>query len=221
MHVPADDAERFELVADRLYTPVIGDILDDLGRDHQFLPAPITALRAGDIVVGRAMPTITARVQGRQNKPFGLLTEALDQLQPGEIYLGQAEGVPCAAWGEILTVTARARGGRGAVINGYHRDTPKVLELDWPVFSRGAYGQDSSIRGIVTEYRVPVTIGGVSVAPGDLVVGDADGVLVVPRDVEDEVLERGLAKAETENVVLHAIRSGMSSTEAFARYGVL
>lgn len=219
--LPTTDAERFALVRDRLYTPVIGDILDTLGHLHQFLPPSVRPLREDMVVVGRAMPSLTARVHGAQAKPFGLLTESLDQLEPGEVYLGQAESVPCAAWGEILTATARMRGATGAVVHGYHRDTPQVLRQHWPVFSWGGYAQDSSVRSAVIAYRVPIEIGQVTIRPGDLVVGDSDGVLVIPRAVEDEVLERALVKADTENTVLTAILAGTSSTEAFAQHGVL
>ena len=96
-----------------------------------------------------------------------------------------------------------------------------MLGQGFPVFSHGNYAQDSSIRTIVHDFRTPVEIGGVHVTPGDLVVGDIDGVLVIPQDVEAEVIEAALEKASTENLVRAAIEGGMSSTEAFARFGVL
>jgi regulator of RNase E activity RraA len=130
------DSELFALICRELYTPVVGDILDDLGFTHQFLPQPIQPLREEMRLAGRAMPVVMIDVFGRQKKPFGLLTEALDQLQPGEIYLASGGEMRCAYWGEILTATAKKRGAVGAVINGFHRDTPKVLEQNWPVFSR-------------------------------------------------------------------------------------
>lgn len=219
--LPAEDAQRFALVRRLLHTPVIGDVLDVLGRRHQFLPPAIRPMTVEMTVVGRAMPVLVAAVFGPQPRPFGRLTEALDQLEPGEVYVAPGAGIPAAAWGEILTATARRRGAVGAVIDGYHRDSARVLAQEWPVFSHGAYAQDSSVRSSVVDLRVPVEIGGVTVRPGDLVVGDRDGVLVVPADVEDEALERALAKAATENAVLRAIAGGMSSTEAFATYGVL
>lgn len=219
--LPSGDAERFELVASRLYTAVLGDILDTLGRMHQLLPPEISPLRPEMVVVGRAMPVVVAGVYGPQPRPFGLLTDALDQLNPGDVYVSHGGGVPAAAWGEILTETAKIRGATGAVIHGYHRDTAKVLAQAWPVFSHGAYAQDSSVRTSVVGYRVPIEIGGVSIRPGDLVVGDVDGVVIIPHELENEVLERAFAKASAENVVLDAIRQGLSSTAAFERYGVL
>ncbi|HPU55539.1 MAG TPA: RraA family protein, partial [Verrucomicrobiota bacterium] len=186
------DAELFDLIRRELYTPVVGDILDALGFAHQFLPQPIQPMREDMKVAGRAMPVLMIDVYGPQRQPFGRLTEALDQLQPGEVYLASGGEMRCAYWGEILTATAKKRGAVGAVINGFPRDTPRVLEQDWPVFSRGRFAQDSAVRTQVVDYRCPIEVGQVRVEPGDLVFGDLDGVVVVPRKVEVEVVERAL-----------------------------
>ena len=215
------DSELFSLCTGELYTPVVGDILDELGFTRQFLPQPIQPLREEMKLAGRAMPVVMIDVFGKQKKPFGLLTEALDQLEPGEIYLASGGDMRCAYWGEILTATAKQRGAVGAVINGFHRDTPKVLEQNWPVFSRGRFAQDSSVRTQVADYRCPIEIGQVSVQPDDLVFGDLDGVVIVPRKVEDEVIERALVKARGEKLVRKEIEAGLSSTEAFKKYGIL
>lgn len=220
-HLPQADDQRFALVRDVLYTPVIGDVLDSIGRIHQFLPPAIQALDPALMVVGRAMPVLIADVFGPQARPFGRLTEALDSLQPGEVYLARSGRLECAAWGEILTATARLRGANGAVIDGYHRDTSRVLAQRWPVFSRGPYGQDAGARAAVMDYRVPVEIRGVRIEPGDMIVGDVDGVLVVPRAVEDEVLEAALAKVAAEGVTRRAIEGGMTSSTAYSKFGVL
>lgn len=218
---PGSDNELFHTITEQLYTAVIGDILDQLGYHHQFLPARVQPLHPEMRVAGRAMPVLTADVFGPQQKPFGLLTEALDSLQPGDVYLGRGTCQQAAMWGELLTATSKMRGAVGAVVDGYHRDTRQILTQDFPVFSHGAYAQDSSVRTIVRDFRVPIEIGGVQVTPGDLVIGDIDGVLVVPRAVEAEVIERSIVKAETENVVLNAIKLGMTATEAFRTHGVL
>lgn len=216
-----NDEELFALVRRELYTPVVGDLLDAAGRFHQFLPAPVQPLREEMRVVGRAMPVLIADVHGKQAKPFGLLTEALDALQPGEVYVSGG-GVPrCACWGELLTAAARTRGATGAVVDGYHRDTPKVLEQNWPVFSRGRYAQDSAVRMAVVAFRVPLEIGGVWIEPGDLVFGDLDGVVIVPRHLEAEIIPAALDKARGEKRVRRAIENGMSATEAFQTFGIL
>jgi len=215
------DTEIFSLFQNELYTPVVGDILDELGLFHQILPQAVQPLREEMKLVGRAMPVVMIDVFGPQTQPFGKLTEALDQMRPGEIYLASGGDMRCAYWGEILTATAKHRGATGAVINGFHRDTPMVLEQNWPVFSRGRFAQDSGVRTKVADYRCPIEIGGVWVEPGDLVFGDLDGVIVIPARHEAEVIDKALAKARGEKTVRKEIEAGMSSTDAFRKYGIL
>jgi len=172
-------------------------------------------------VAGRAMPVLMMDVYGPQEQPFGLMTCALDNLREDEVYIAAGAFHRSANWGEITTATARARRAAGAVVNGHHRDTPRVLEQGFPVFSRGPWAQDSGVRMKVAAYRVPIEVEGVAVRPGDIVFGDIDGVLVVPAEIETEVLERALEKARGEKVVRREIEAGMSSTEAFRRYGIL
>ncbi len=216
-----NDKELFDIIKRDLYTPVVGDILDEMGYYHQFLPAELRPIRENDKLVGRAMPALMIDVYGPQKKPFGFLTEALDQLQPGEIYLASGGYMRCAYWGELLTAAAKKRGAAGAVVNGYYRDSPQVMEQNFPVFSRGRYAQDSSVRTQVTNFRCPIEVGDVWVEPGDLIFGDIDGVLVVPQKLVDCVIGKALEKATGEKTVRKAIESGMSATEAFATFGIL
>lgn len=216
-----ENQELFALYKQELYTPVVGDILDGMGLYHQFLPQEITPIRETEKLVGWAMPALMIDVYGPQKKPFGYLTEALDQLQEGEIYLASGGEMRCAYWGELLTATARMRGAAGAVINGFYRDSPQVKEQNFPVFSRGRYAQDSSVRTQVAAYRCPIEIGNVWVKPGDLLFGDCDGVLVIPGKYVEEVTQKALEKARGEKLVRKAIEDGMSSTEAFATFGIL
>ncbi len=213
--------ELLELIKAELYTPVVGDILDQLGLYHQFLPQAIRPLREDMKLAGYAMTVLMIDVYGEQKKPFGLLTEALDDLQEDEIYIATGGDMRCAYWGELLTATARTRKAAGAVLNGWHRDTPQVLEQNWPVFSRGCYAQDSSVRTQVVDYRCRIEVDGVQVMPGDLIFGDIDGVLVIPSEHIEEVIEKALEKARGEKNVRKAIEGGMSSTEAFATFGIL
>ncbi len=216
-----NDQQLFELFKRELYTPVVGDILDEMGFYHQFLPQPIKPIQVEDKVIGRAMPVLMIDVYGAQKQPFGKLTEALDQLNNGEIYLASGGDMRCAYWGEILTATAKKRGAAGAVINGYYRDTAGVMEQKWPVFSRGRYAQDSAVRTQVADYRCDIQIGEVWVKPGSLIFGDMDGVLVIPREHEEEVISRSLEKARGEKLVRKEIENGLSSTDAFKKYRIL
>jgi 4-hydroxy-4-methyl-2-oxoglutarate aldolase len=216
-----NDQQMFDLALEKLYTPVVGDVLDTMGFWHRFLPQEIQPLHASMKLAGRAMPVQIADAWGFQKHPFGRLTEALDQINPAEIYIATGGRLDCAAWGEILTATARVRGGSGAVIDGYHRDTSRVLEQNWPVFSRGRYAQDAAVRSVVVDFRCHIEIGGVSIKPGDLIFGDLDGVVIVPESVEEEVITRSLEKVRGEKLVRKEIEAGRSSTEAFAKYGIL
>lgn len=215
------DSEIIEGIRQHLYTPVVGDILDALGYFHQFLPPEIRAIAPGMRIVGRAMPVQLADVAGPQKQPFGRLTEALDQIEPGEVYLVTGGLRNCAAWGEILTATARTRGGVGAIIDGFHRDTSRVLEQAWPVFSKGSYGQDAGVRSSVVNFRCPIEIQGVMIQPGDLVFGDIDGVVIVPQAAEEQVISLAIEKATGEKRVRKEIEAGTSSSEVFRKYGIL
>lgn len=215
------DNSLLSAITEKLYTPVVGDILDSMGYFSQFLPQQIGPMASHMKLAGWAMPVLMMDVYEHQEDPFGRLTNALDDLKSGEVYIAAGAAHRSANWGELLTATAKHNGAAGAVVDGYHRDTPQVLEQDFPVFSRGSYAQDSSPRMKVADYRVEIEIGRARIAPGDLVFGDADGVLVVPKSIVSEVIERALEKAAAEKTVRNAIESGMTATEAFSRYGVL
>ncbi|MPM70218.1 4-hydroxy-4-methyl-2-oxoglutarate aldolase/4-carboxy-4-hydroxy-2-oxoadipate aldolase [bioreactor metagenome] len=215
------EAEMFELMKAKLYTPVVGDILDVMGYTHQFLPQAIRPIKEGMKLAGKAMTVLMIDVYGPQKKPFGLLTEALDQLKENEIYIATGGTKRCAYWGELLTATARTPKAVGAVLDGWHRDTPQVLEQNWPVFSCGCYAQDSSVRTQVVDFRCPIEIGQVTIEDGDIIFGDIDGVLVIPKAIAEEVVVKSLEKASGEKLVRKAIEDGMSATDAFAKFGIL
>lgn len=216
-----NEDEMFALMKQKLYTPVVGDILDTMGYTHQFLPPEIRPMREQMKVAGKAMTVLMINVFEAQKKPFGLLTEALDQLEKNDVYLAAGASTRCAVWGELLTATARTRGAVGAVVHGWHRDTPQVLEQNWPVFSCGSYAQDSSVRTQVVDFRCTIEIGQAAIGNGDLVFGDVDGVLIIPGRVAEEVIEKSLEKAAGEKVVRKAIEDGMTATAAFAHFGIL
>lgn len=192
-----DDDELFRLMKEKLYTPVVGDILDTMGLVHQFLPPELQPLRDTMKLAGRACTVLEHDVFSPQKKPFGFLTEALDQLRPNDIYI--ATGAHNSAlWGELLTATAKVRGAVGAVLDGYTRDTPQVLSQNFPVFARGRWAQDSSIRTNVVDYRCTIEIGQVTIQDGDLVFGDMDGVLIIPQQAAEECIRKALEKASGE-----------------------
>lgn len=230
MSLWSNDEEMFALVRRELFTAVVGDIMDALGFQHQFLPPRLRPLGEGMRIVGRAMTVLEADVfhpapTGGANaflaKPFGLMLEALDDLKPGEVYLCTGASPSYALWGELMSTRALKLGAAGAIVDGYHRDTAGILELGFPVFSYGPFAQDQAPRGKVIDFRVPLEIEGTRVLPGDLVFADIDGVCVVPRVAEREILAKALEKARGEKRVKQAIESGMGAKEAFETFGIM
>jgi len=154
-------------------------------------------------------------------QPFGLMFAALDDLKPGEVYLCTGGTPRYALWWELMSTRAIKLGAAGAVLDGCSRDTTGILALNFPTFSSGRYAQDQGPRGKVIDYRVPIEIEGVHIRPGDLVFGDLDGVCIIPREAETDVLEGALEKVRGEQRVREAIEAGLSATEAFAKFGIM
>lgn len=203
-----------------LSTAQLGDVLDTLDRRHQFLPPAIQPAVPGSILVGRAMPLLEVAAMPDDDS-FGLMFEALDSLRKDEVYVAAAGAPPFALWGELMNTRALAQGAAGAVLDGYMRDSREVRAMTLPVFARGSYAQDQRGRGRVIAYREPVRIAEVAIRPGDLIVGDDDGVLCVPADVAAECVEKALEKRRMETVIAREIESGLSTTEAYEKYGVM
>ena len=224
------DNELFALAKRELFTAVVGDVLDKQDLLHQFLPPEIRPLSPQMIVIGRAMPVLSGDVfqavaEGSANslsaKPFGLMLEALDDLKPNEIYVSTGSSPRNALWGELMSVRALKCGANGAVLNGYVRDTGKILALGYPTFCFGSYGQDSAPRYKVHDFRIPIEIGGVLIRPGDILFGDIDGVVVIPAAVETEVFTLAIEKARGEKTVRKALEEGVSAVAAFRTHGIM
>ena len=224
-----NDKELFAMMRTQLYSAVIGDILDKMHRYHQFLPARVQPIREHMVAAGRAMTVLEADAfeelsDGRNpimKKNFGLMLEALDDLKEDEIYICTGSSPTYALVGELMCTRMQILKAAGAVVNGYHRDTKGIVDLDFPCFSYGRYAQDQGPRGKVIDFRVPIEIEGVRVNPGDIVFGDLDGVVIIPREIEREVIERAYEKATGEKMVAEAIRGGMGAKESFERHGIM
>jgi regulator of RNase E activity RraA len=225
-----NDDELFALVRRELFTCVVGDVMDKLQLLHQFLPPQIHPLRAEMVTIGRAMPVLATdvfaeRVSGSANplmeKPFGLMLQALDDLRQHEIYVNTGSSPRTALWGELMTTRASKLGAAGAVVNGYVRDTKSILNMNFPTFCFGSYGQDAAPRYKVVDFRVPIEIGGVLVRPGDILFGDIDGVCVIPSEAAEEVFAKSLEKARGEKLVKKAIEEGSSAVAAFQKFGIM
>lgn len=224
------DDELFMLAERELFTCVVGDIMDKLHLFHQFLPPQIRPITNDVAVIGRAMPVLCGDVFQESSldsanklmaKPFGLMLEALDDLRPNEVYICTGSAPRNATWGEMMATRARLLGARGAVLNGYYRDTKALIQMKFPTFGYGSYGQDSAPRYKVHDFRVPIEIGAVQIHPGDIIFGDIDGVCIIPKDAEREVFSKALEKARGEKLVKKALEAGISAVAAYKEHGIM
>ncbi|AXT61109.1 RraA family protein [Aquimarina sp. AD10] len=224
------DAELFKIAKSELFTALVGDILDKLGYQHQFLEQKIKPLTKDMIVIGRAMPVLEADVfeevvENTNNpimkKPFGLMFEALDSLKENDVYICTGSSFSYALWGGLMSTRAIKLKAAGAVLHGFSRDTNEIEKLNFPTFSAGTYAQDQGPRGKVIDYNIPIEINGIKINPGDIIYGDRDGVLIVPKEIEKEAFEGAIEKARGEQLVKKALENGMSTVDAFDKFGIM
>jgi 4-hydroxy-4-methyl-2-oxoglutarate aldolase len=203
---------------------VLSDVLDEAGFRNQAMTARIRPLDDGLAMAGFARTGLFREVfhVARGENPYELEIAIIDDLKPGDVVVfgcGGSERI--APWGELLTTAARARGAVGAVTDGFVRDVRGIRNVKFPVFHGGIAPLDSKGRGKVADIDVPIACAGVHVEPGDLVFGDVDGVVVVPRKVEDQVLARAFEKVSGENATRDELLRGAKLKDVFDRYGVL
>jgi 4-hydroxy-4-methyl-2-oxoglutarate aldolase len=216
------DQEICERVETKLYTAVVSDALDSLGIRNQAMREYLRPVSPGRAFCGWARTIACSDVYHIPDEPYAMEIEAIDSILPGElVVVSTQQSQRNAPWGELLSTAARARGARGAVIDGLVRDVRKIEELGFPVHAAGIKPVDSMGRGIVTAYNVPVECGEVLVNPGDLVFADFDGVVVIPQANVEEVLRLALDKATRENSSRAELMKGAYLRDVFEKYGVL
>ncbi|MDN5217284.1 RraA family protein [Fulvivirgaceae bacterium BMA12] len=230
MGIWKNDNELFSIAKKELFVALVGDVLDKLGFQNQFLPPQVKPLRHDFITIGRAMPALEADVfeevaENTKNpmmkKPFGIMFEALDSLRENEVYICSGASPRYALWGGLMSTRAIKLGAAGAVLNGYSRDTNEILKRNFPTFSFGGYAQDQGPRGKVIDYNVPIEFDSIRVNPGDIIYGDRDGVLIVPREAEADAFAGAIEKARGEKLVQKALEQGMSTVDAFEKFGIM
>jgi regulator of RNase E activity RraA len=204
-----------------LRTSLLSDALDRAGRRRQCLAPDVVAL-SGTRLEGRAFPFLLERVDTPAETPYRGLLRALDAVPAGSVVvIPGGRAADAALFGELMATACLARGAAGAVCEGYVRDLPEVRELGFPLFGSGTVPYDLDGRLEVVGHGQPVEIDGVLVAPGALIVADEDGVVIVPPDVEDEVVAAAHEKAARESEFRAAVASGMLPSDAYERFGVL
>ena len=218
------DPQFLAVVRERLYVAVLSDVLDELGYRKQALPPHIRPLDETLMLAGFARTGLyrdVYHVRPGEN-PYELEITLIDDLRPGEVpVLGCGMSSRIAPWGELLSTAARARGAAGCLTDGLVRDIRAIRRMGFPVFHGGIGPLDSKGRGKVADIDIPIECAGVRVETGDLIFGDADGVIVVPQAVESEALSRALAKVEGENATRSELERGDKLRDVFARHGIL
>lgn len=207
-----------------MYTAVVSDALDELGYRSQVLREFVRPLSLGpdDRFAGWARTFSCCDLYHVPDAPYDMEIEALDSILPGEVVVVSTGGsVRNAPWGELLSTAARARGARGAVVDGLVRDVRKIQNLGFPVFASGIKPVDSKGRGAVIDYNVPIECAGVAVRPGDLIVADYDGVVAVPARIVSEMIALAMDKVSKENGSRAELLNGGYLKDVFAKYGVL
>lgn len=220
------DSEVFAFIKEHLYVAVICDILDELGYRQQAMHQrlrPLLPDRMNCGFVGRAR---TARWMEtdyvQEDNPYGLEIEAMDSLKPGDVVVHSTDhGATNAPWGELMSVVAKQRGAVGCVCDSQIRDCVRIIEMGFPVYYAGIRPLDSKGRGLMVAYDVPVACGDVIVKPGNLIFADFDGIVVIPNEVEREVLRQAKEKVQKENLSRKDLLSGKTLREVYERYGVL
>ncbi len=217
-----NEKEMFDMMRDKLGAAVISDILDSLGAREQGMRADIRPVYEGAIVVGRAYTVITADIFQVIEDPYRAEIEAVDSLKSNDVMVAFTnQSRRTCFWGELLSTAARARGARGIVIDGYARDVAQITAMKFPTFATGMSVVDSAGRSIVIDHGCPVNCGDVTVNTGDIVFGDIDGVVVIPKELEKEVIPLALEKVGKENLVRNELLKGAMLRDAYAKYRTL
>ena len=219
--MPATDLAALK---DQLFAALLSDCLDQCGYMKQALPAFIRPLDDAGVMVGRARTASFMEVYHvpEGSNPYELEIALIDSLQPNDIpVFACSNPARIAPWGELLSTASKVRGAAGALMDGCVRDIKAIRAMGFPVFHAGIAPLDSKGRGKIMAIDVPIECAGVPVQTGDLVFGDADGVVVVPQTVEDEVLRLAFEKVKGERNTLADLQRGDPLGVVFARYGIL
>lgn len=220
----ANDAERFAWIQENLYVPAVCDVLDSLGYRNQSMHHRLRPLDPNaSTIIGRAR---TFRWMDTdyidEEDPYGLEIEAMDSLGAGDVVVHSTDPAGTnAPWGELMSTVAQRNQAVGCICDSMIRDCRKIQALNFPVFYVGIRPLDSLGRGRVMAYDVPVRCGDVLVHPGELVFADFDGVVVVPKKVEETVLQQAYDKVTRENHSRRDLLKGDSLRTVFDRYQVL
>ena len=205
-----------------LYTGIISDVLDMRGYHNQAIGGEIFPLTDDQVILGPAFTSIGTEVYSMPESPLTAQCKVVDQLGEGEIYvLVTRGGYNCAVFGELFATAVRSRKGAGVLLDGWARDVKALKEMEFPLFYRGNNPRTSKGRCEINECQIPVIMEGVTINPGDIIFGDIDGVVIIPKDIAEDVIAESLATIEKENKVRGMLGSGISLQQAYSEVGAI
>jgi|SRR5699024_10937542 len=214
--------EYYDYLEENVYSSVISDALDSLGYRNQTTDPDLRPLDSKKVLVGRAKTAQVTEINREPKKPYVKLIDLLDSVGQGDVIIASLGGSNRSGFfGELLGTVTSAAGGRGAIVDGMIRDAKQLKNMGFPVFTKGFKPTDSFGRNDVVDNDVIIDCGGVTVSPGDLVIGDVDGVVIVPKDLEDQVVQKAFNKVNGEDNMREELKKGMKISEAFKKYGIL
>lgn len=220
--VTPSETDLFDQLTSELYTAVLSDVLDGLGYRDQAMTSDIRPVFAGAKLVGRAHTILSSDIYHTPDDPYAMEIAAIDSVPTDYVVVASTnKSTRTCVWGELLSTATRARGGRGAVIDGHTRDVTMIEQMGFPVFSTGNRPVDSKGRGAIVSYGEPIECGGVIVNEGDIVFADVDGVVVIPQAVEVEAIRLAREKVAGENDMRDWLASGKTLRDAFDHFGIL
>lgn len=217
-----DGVLDFRRLRSGLTSALVADSMDALGLRPACLGWDIAPLHSGDTLVGRAFIVHQIEVDAPPAKPYQGLLRAIEAIGSDEVFvIPTGRSTRAAVWGELVSTASRHRGAAGALTDGLVRDAAKVRALGFPVFARGTMPLDTNGRLEITGIATDATIDDVHIHRGDLVVGDADGVVIVPWEAAAEVVAQAQSKSQGEAEFRRAVSNGTAPSVAFERYRVL
>lgn len=218
-----NDTELFDYIIENLYVAAVCDILDELGYRNQAMNQRLRPLlpdqeHCGFIGRARTFRWMETDYIVEEN-PYGLEIEAMDSLKKGDVAIHSTDhGGNNAPWGELMSTIAKRNGVVGCVCDSQIRDCVKIMQMQFPVYYAGIRPLDSKGRAIVQAYDVPVRCGDVLVNSGDIVYADFDGIVVVPKSVEQQVFQKAKEKVKMENLSRKELLAGKSLREVYDKY---
>lgn len=216
------DIELQQFLKEKVYTAVVSDVLDDYGCRSQVMRHDIRPLHPDFVVVGRARTAFWVNEYTERTNPYENEINLIDSLKQGEVTVHSTDySRQIATWGELLSTASMLRGSSGSIVDSLTRDIKKIIQIGFPVFSRGIKPTDSKGRGYLLATDVPIICGDIKVNPGEMVLGDFDGVVVIPKHIEKDVIQSCIEKIDGEDNTRKELYEGKTLSEVYEKYGVL